>query len=214
MPFSRFIDYRYEKVLNQMLSDDIQDKTNVINYFVYNNIITHTLGTAIQEINEYFSRVLLFKTVEKVKIESNFYIPKMLNGKEFKTILKRPENLVKEYTEGKTSRDCSVKITKDAPNRQGITASNLTFVKLFGEYKTPETSEFRKDLRDRIADTISECFKEAVKSCKLEYQGKIRPKIKTGDFGIPKLEPLDYIELDWLEDNCFKYSINLNLCNK
>ncbi len=214
MPFSTFLDYRYEKVLSSMLSDDIQDKTNVLNYFVYNNILTHILATATQGIDIYLSKVLLFKDIEKIEFNNNFYIPKMLGGKEFKTILKRPDNLVKEYVKSKSLSGCNVKVINGAPNRKGITASSLTFVKIFGEYAPPETSGLREDIRNRIRDTISECFKEALTSAKLNYLREVQPKTKTGSFEIPHLEPLDHIEMDWSEDDCFKYSINLNLCNK
>ncbi len=208
-PFSTTWTSEFQKVVNSMETDDAQDKTNVISFFLYNYVLTNTLGKAVPEINEFLENNV-FNKVEKAECSSVFYTPDKIGKKDFKEILKNPEKLLDFYMKSARKNFNVVKVTANGKNSLYITSRVLFNCKVFGEYEIPENKEKIKDL---INKKIEKHLKEDQEVAKHFWSSNIEPILDVSDYQIPRETDIQ-TEIEVSSRGYLSYSVTIFLEKK
>lgn len=205
-PFQITWTSKFNKVINSMDTSGIQDKTNVISFFLYNYILKNTLGAAVPEINEYLENNV-FDKIEKAECSSVFYTPDKIGKKEFKEILKKPDELLDFYMDSGRASFNPVKVIANGKNSLYITSRVLFNCKIFGEYEIPEN---KKELEYYINKKIEKHLKEQQEIGRHFWKTDIEPILNVLSYQVPRDTNIQ-TEIEFSSKGFLRYSVTIFL---
>lgn len=208
-PFSTTWTSKFQKAINSMDTSDIHDKTNVLSFLLYNYVLKNTLGKAIPEVNEYLENNV-FDKVEKAECSSVFYTPDKIGKKEFKEILKKPDELLDFYMKSERKNFNPVKVMANGKNSLYITSRVLFNCKVFGEYEIPED---KKEIKDFITKKIEKYLKEEQGVAKHFWGTNIEPIFDVQDYQVPGDTEVQ-VEVGVSSGGYLEYSVTIYLEKK
>lgn len=179
-PFEKHWVDDYTEIRN--LAEGIEGKRNIINLFLYYNILTYAASQAIPEINEFIENNY-FDKVKEGKIKTTFYLPKKLGNSNIKDVIQNLPNLFKKWCKGISKSFNKIEIIGERGNTKQITATGVFFVDVIGDYEFPDS---KTEIKDKINSIFTKHLKKGKEIAKRLWDGEFVYEV-SGEFKEPNI---------------------------